>query len=312
MRKEGTFLSSDGVTKIHVVTWLPKGETLGVLQLCHGMVEHILRYDDFADYMTKKGFVVVGHDHLGHGQSVVSEELHGFFQEKRGNECMIRDIHRVRQTTQRKYAELPYFLLGHSMGSFLVRQYVQLHGDGLTGLIAVGTGYFSPVALKFGQILSRALAARHGWKYHSILMDGLIFGSYNKRFCPNKTQKDWICSDEAVVEKYIQDPLCNFNFTVNGYYHMIRGISFVQKMKHVKRIPKDLPIYLTSGEQDPVGDFGKGVCIVMDQYHQAGVKNVSCKLYAKGRHEILNEVNKQDVYEDIWNWVEKIMQKKVF
>lgn len=305
MKREFTYPSRDGVTQIHAIEWKPEGEVKAVLQMCHGMVEYIDRYDAFARFLNEQGYYVVGHDHLGHGKSVRSEEMHGYFHETRGNECVIGDIHRLRVMTREKYPDVPYFMLGHSMGSFLIRQYMELYGEGLSGVIVMGTGSQPAIVLGAGRVLCRVVAAVKGWNYRSALIDNMAFGSYNKRFEPARTDKDWLTKDENVVDAYRAHPWCTFRFTVNAYYHMFRGIQFVQKKENIRRIPADLPLFLVAGADDPVGNFGKSVRQVYETYRKCGMKDVSIKLYENDRHEILNETDRETVFADLLRWMEE-------
>lgn len=305
MKNEFTFLSKDGQTKIHAIEWIPEGEKKAVLQLCHGMVEFIDRYDEFARFLTEKGFVVVGHDHLGHGSSVVDEKHRGYFDSKMGNEYMIGDIHQLRKQTQEKYEGLPYFILGHSMGSFLVRQYIELYGKGLQGAVVMGTGMKPAAVVAAGRALCGLIAAFRGWFYRSSLMDHMAFAGFNKKFEPSRTPNDWLTKDGKIVDEYEQHPWTGFCFTVSAYNQMFRGIQFVQDKKNLERLDKKLPLLIVSGEDDPVGNFGKGVKQVFQMYEEYGMEDVEMKLYPNDRHEILNETDRQTVYEDIWNWMEQ-------
>ena len=230
MRDEFYFPSKDGNTEIHTIEWKPEGEVKAVLQLSHGMVEYIKRYDEFAEFMCSHGYYVVGNDHLGHGKSVQSKSEYGFFNEKYGNACVIGDMHTLRQRTMKKYPDVPYFMLGHSMGSSLLRQYVQMYGNGLAGAMFIGVVADQQRAtLQFGRRLCRTLAMFRGWHYKSKLVDGMAVGAYNRKFKNPKTRADWVTSDEEHLEKYISDPLCSFVFTVNAYYSMFTGMLIMEK-----------------------------------------------------------------------------------
>ena len=304
MKRHFTYPSADGVTQIHAIEWTPEGEIRAVLQLCHGMVEFIDRYDEFAQYLITRGVLVVGHDHLGHGESVQNEEQYGFFHETEGNTYVIRDIHKLRMATQAKYTGVPYFMLGHSMGSFLIRQYMKTHGQNLSGVIVMGTGDQPPLMVSAGKILCRIIAGLKGWNYRSKLVDNMAFGSYNKRFEPARTPKDWLTKDEKVVDEYLANPWCTFRFTVNAYYHMFCGMQVLADKRSLERIPKDLPIFFVAGAEDPVGNFGKSVEKVYQKYKQCGIRDVRIKLYENDRHEILNETDRQKVFEDLAEWTE--------
>lgn len=305
MKREFTWLSRDGITQIHGIEWVPDGAVKAVLQMCHGMVEYIDRYDAFAEFLCAHGFYVVGHDHLGHGQSVKTEEDYGFFHETKGNEYVIGDMHKLREMTQKKYPGISYFMLGHSMGSFLIRQYMEFYGEGLAGVIVMGTGSQPEVVLAAGKMLCRGIAAFKGWHYRSAFVDNMAFGGYNKRFEPARTDKDWLTKDEKIVDAYRANPWCSFRFTVNAYYHMFRSIQYAQNKKNIREIPKKLPLFFVAGADDPVGNFGKSVEKAARICKKCGVEDVSIKLYEGDRHEILNEMDRQQVFTDLLEWMEE-------
>lgn len=303
-----TFLSSDKKTKIHGVSWTPEsGEYTAVLQICHGMTEYVERYQEFAAYMTEHGYLVVGHDHLGHGDSVRSREDWGYIADERGEQYMIADIHKVRKITQRENPGLPYFILGHSMGSYLLRKYITRYGEGLSGAIIVGTGSVPDVVLKTGMRTAECIALLKGWRHRSRLMEKLVFSGSFRKFSMGSEdpENNWLTKDVSRIEKYYGEPRCSFHFTLNGFYNVMKVVSFDNQMKYLNRIPKDLSIVLLSGENDPVGDLGKGVKRVEKQLRKAGIQDLYCKLYANDRHEILNETDRDVVYGDILAWCEK-------
>ena len=306
MRDEFYFPSKDGNTEIHTIEWKPEGEVKAVLQHCHGMVEYIRRYDEFAEFMCGRGYYVVGNDHLGHGKSVQSKSEYGFFNEKYGNACVIGDMHTLRQRTMKKYPDVPYFMLGHSMGSLLVRQYIQMYGNGLSGAVLLGVSSDqSKAVLDCGKRLCRLMAVFRGWHYRSRLIDGMVLGSYNKKFKQARTRADWITSDQEHLDAYVSDPLCSFVFTVNAYYSMFTGMLNMEKKESIYMIPKTLPILFASGTDDPVANFGKGVRKIYEQYKAAGLQDVTLRLYAGDRHELLNETDRQQVYQDLFDWLEE-------
>lgn len=306
MRDEFYFPSKDGNTEIHTMEWKPEGEVKAVLQISHGMVEYVKRYDDFARYLCDKGYYVVGNDHLGHGKSVQSKVEYGFFNEKYGNACVLGDMHTLRQRTMKKYPDVPYFMLGHSMGSSLLRQYVQMYGNGLSGAILLGVvAPQKKTALIFGKRLCRFMAAFRGWHYRSGLVDRMAVGSFNRKFKPARTRADWVTSDIEHLDAYVTDPLCSFMFTVNAYYNMFGGMLNMQKKESVYMIPKTLPILFAAGNEDPVGGFGKGVRKIYEQYKAAGIQDVTLRLYSGDRHELLNETDRQQVYKDLLEWLEQ-------
>lgn len=309
MRDEFYFPSKDGNTEIHTIEWKPDKEVRAVLQICHGMVEYIGRYDEFAQFLCDNGYYVVGNDHLGHGKSVQAKSEYGFFNEKYGNVCVLGDIHTLRQRTMKKYPDVPYFMLGHSMGSSLLRQYIQMYGNGLAGVVLMGTvADHNKAALVFGKRLCRMMAAIRGWHYRSKLVDHLAIGGYNKKFKPAHTRADWITSDHERLESYAADPMCSFMFTVNAYYNVFAGMIGMQRKESVYMISKGLPVLFVSGADDPVGDFGKGVRKIYEKYKRAGIQDVTLRLYTGDRHEILNETDRQQVYADLLAWFEERIQ----
>ena len=306
MRDEFYFPSKDGNTEIHTIEWKPEGEVRAVLQICHGMVEYIRRYDEFAQFLCGEGYYVVGNDHLGHGKSIQAKSEYGFFNEKYGNACVLGDMHTLRQRTEKKYPGVPYFMLGHSMGSSLLRQYIQMYGNGLNGAVLMGTvADHKKAALLFGKRLCRVMAAFRDWHYRSKMVDNLVLGAYNKKFKPARTRADWITSDNENLDMYVADPLCSFMFTVNAYYNVFSGMIGIQRKESVYMIPKGLPVLFVSGADDPVGEFGKGVRKIYEKYRAAGIRDVTLRLYTGDRHEILNETDRDQVYKDLLGWFEK-------
>lgn len=305
MKREFKYPSRDGATEIHAVEWIPEGEVKAVLQICHGMTEYINRYDEFARFMNEHGIYVAGHDHLGHGESVQGEDCYGYFHETRGNHYVIGDIHKLRGITQRKYPETPYFMLGHSMGSFLLRQYLTMYGKGLAGAVIMGTGHHGALELSAGMAACRIVALVKGWKYRSDFINNLSFGGYNKKFRDDPAGATWLSSNAKNCERYAADPLCTFKFTVNGYYQMFKGMKVLTRKESLGKIPKDLPVLFVAGTDDPVGNFGKSVKLVYAKYRAAGIQDVKIKLYKGDRHEILNESDRQQVYQDLYRWMRK-------
>lgn len=307
-KQESEFLSSNRKTKIHVISWIPEGDLKGVLQIGHGMVEYIDRYDDFASFMAENGYYVTGNDHLGHGASVTKNEEHGYFGHPEGNKHVIEDMHHLRELIQGELpgqhgTDIPYFMLGHSMGSFLLRQYITMYGKGLAGAIIMGTGYQPGSVVAGGKMLCRLISIAKGWKGRSSFIDNMAIGAYNKQFEPARTRADWLTKDEQIVDKYVSDPWCSFTFTINGYYQMFTGIQTASDKRNIERIPKDLPLLIVSGDKDPVGDNGKGAKMVHDIYQKSGIEDIKMKLYEGDRHEILNELDKETVYSDILEWI---------
>lgn len=297
-----TYRSYNDLADIKAKMFIPDNKPIAILQIAHGMVEFFDRYEDFANYLCLKGFLVVGNDHLGHGDSVNSKDEWGYFGEN-GNKTLIEDMYKLTSLTKQKYPDIPYFLLGHSMGSFYARQYLFEYGSNLNGAIIMGTGLEDLMVVKAGMLMCSLLAKFKGWKYRSSFVNNIAFGSYNKKFEPSRTKMDWLSKDENIVDWYINEPRCTFMFTLNGYYNMFKGISRLHDKSLLNNVPKDLPILFVSGKDDPVGAFGKGVEKSANTLKDVGVKNIDIKLYENDRHEILNELDRQVVYEDIYNWL---------
>ncbi len=302
--REFTFPSADGIHQVHAAEWLPsQGAPRAVLQLVHGISEYILRYDHFARFLADHGIAVVGSDHLGHGTTAAAGE-YGFLAEREGWDYLARDVHTLRVATGEKFPNLPYFLLGHSMGSFVARTYLIRWPGTLTGCILSGTGQESPALVALGKTLAGLCCRMRGANSRSKLITNLSIGAYNKKFAPNRTGADWICRDEAVVDAYVTDPLCRFVPTVGMFRDMMGGLQFIGKKKNLAKMNPDTPIYFFAGDKDPVGAMGEGVKQVAGFFRDAGVKEISVKLYPDGRHEMLNEINKDEVYRDVLAWLE--------
>ncbi len=304
MKQQFSYASSDGIHKIHALRWLPdRPPYKGVVQIVHGMVEFIDRYDEFARFLCSKGYVVVGEDHLGHGYSVNDESEWGYFGKSDGFNFIINDLRRLHKVQAKEFGDIPYYMLGHSMGSFLARIYITKYGQHLTGAIIMGTGNQPPALAGAGLALAKTIAAVKGDTYRCPFINNMAFGAYNKKFEPARTNYDWLTKDEAIVDAYVQEPRCTFMFTLGAYKELFKGLLYVGNKKNVDKIPKDLPLLVISGAMDPVGDFGKGVQGVYEMFDTAGIKDLALKLYEDGRHEILNETNRQEVYEDIYAWL---------
>jgi len=307
MRREDFYFDSrDNVTKIHAVRWLPdEGMPVCILQITHGMAEYVDRYEDFAKYLTDRGFAVTADDHLGHGKSVGENHPYGYFCAQDPATVVVRDEHRLKKITQELFPGVPYFVLGHSMGSFIIRNYLFRYGNGIDGAIVMGTG-MQPKALVSGLKIMASLACLFG-KSKKVCngINKMGFGAYLKKIENPRTQNDWLTKDSAIVDQYNADPLCGFVFTGNGFKTLAELISRLYSKENLDKMPKKLPILITSGAEDPVGDYGEGPKRVYEQYKALGMNDVSIKLYETDRHEILNETDRATVYEDIYNWIIK-------
>ncbi len=303
--KEISLPSKDGVHKLHVVIWEPSQEVKAVVQISHGMTEMIMRYDHFARFLNEKGFLVIGNDHLGHGQTAGCDEDLGYFCPKNMSKTVVADLYLVTKYAKKKYPNVPYFLLGHSMGSFMARRYIMTYGKGLTGAIIVGTGRKSKLVLMTGKVTAALIELFKGSRYRSKFLKQVSFGSFNNHAKAEGIGGNWLTKDEKIVAFCESNKYCNFSFTVNGYKTLFDVLSFIQNKKNIQKIPKKLPIFMIAGTEDPVGDYGTGVKKVFGQYKQSGIEDISMKLYKGDRHEILNELDKAVVYNDVYQWILK-------
>ena len=296
--------------QLNVLVCLPEGRPRAVLQMTHGMVEYIGRYEELARFLAGQGIAAVGHDHLGHGGTAATKEDYGYFGRPDGNRLLLDDIFAVTRWAKAlpALAGLPWFLLGHSMGSFYARQYLCEHGGELSGAILMGTGWQPRAAALAGRALCHLLAAFKGWHYRSKLVDGMAFGSYNRSFAPARTSKDWLNRDGREVDRYLADERCSFRFTLNGYDSLFTGLARLCDKRLLAQVPKDLPLLFLSGADDPVGSRGKGVERAAQSLRDAGVRHIAVKLYPAARHErheLLLELNRQEVFADIQAFMEQ-------
>lgn len=301
-----TFSSADKASTINAKLWIDADvQPKGIIQLVHGMAEHIDRYDEFARYLASHGFVVCGHDHIGHGGSVEDSSQLGHMPMAGGADILVSDVDKLRCVVAERYAELPYFIFGHSMGSFVTRCYLARHGQGLSGAILCGTGN-QPAALSAaGNALCHAIGALRGSDYRSKLVDSLAAGGFNNAIENPRTAVDWISHNKDNVDAYLADGRCGFMFSVGAYAALTSLTREAVSESCVAAYPKELPLLYVAGEEDPVGECGKNVRAAADLAKSAGVADVQVKLYPHMRHEILNEDGKAQVMADIAGWVEE-------
>lgn len=299
--------STDSKNNLNVIIWETEKEPIGVLQIVHGMAEYIDRYDNFAKYMTEHGFNVIGHDHLGHGHSVSDEHDYGFFAEENGDKIIIEDMHLITQYAREKWEELPNFILGHSMGSFCLRQYLTKYSNDVFGAIIMGTGWIPSAAALLGKTIATNTCKSKGSHTVNPLLIKLTIEPYNKPFAPARTNCDWLSRDEKQVDLYVNDKLCGFDFTAGAYKDFFTILEKIAKNRQLIGMRKSLPILITSGSVDPVG--GKKACEKLNaQYKRCGIDDVTLKLWENDRHEILNELDKSDVYRYICTWLKSKIQ----
>jgi len=291
---------------VHVYKWLPtKGSTIkGVVQIAHGMAEWAARYEEFANSLTAQGYIVFANDHRGHGRTARSPENVGYC----GKDSffgMTMDMYWLTNyLIRRDYPGLPIFLFGHSMGSFLAQLYITKWGDGLKGVILSGSNGKRGIDLYLGILIAGLQAALLGVKTRSKLLNYLSFGSFNRAFEPVRTDFDWLSRDPEEVDKYIADPFCGGVFSAGFFLDFFRGLISIYDARAVQGIPRELPVYILSGDRDPVGEFGKGPLKLAGFYRDLGLKDVTLKLYEQGRHEMLHETNRHEVIGDIIAWID--------
>lgn len=301
--KDFYFNSSTGKNKIHARMCVPDAEPRAIVQIIHGIAEYIGRYDEFMSFLADNGIIAVGTDHLGHGKSIESEEQTGFFAYDNGWDYVVRDEEVLRLAMHENYPELPIIVFGHSMGSFLTRTLLIRYPDAFNAAIISGTGNQGAALVNGGLFMGNLVTGLRGAHHYSKFLNNLAFGSYNKIYDNPKTEYDWLSRDEANVQKYIDDPLCGFIPSCSLFRDMMTGVKFITNKKNLTAMNKDMPVYFMSGDMDPVGECGKGVQKAYNNFLEAGMKDVSIKLYPGGRHEMLNEINKDEVYADILAWL---------
>ena len=302
--KDFYFNSSTGKNKIHARMCVPDTEPRAIVQIIHGIAEYIDRYDEFMSFLADNGIIAVGTDHLGHGKSIESEEQTGFFAYENGWDYAVRDEEVLRLAMHENYPELPIIVFGHSMGSFMARTLLIRYPDAFNAAIISGTGNQGSALVNGGLFMGNLVTGLKGAHHYSKFLNNLAFDSYNKIYENPKTEYDWLSRDEANVQKYIDDPLCGFIPTCSLFRDMMTGVKFITNKKNLTAMNKDMPVYFMSGDMDPVGECGKGVQKAYNNFLEAGMKDVSIKLYPGGRHEMLNEINKDEVYTDILAWLD--------
>jgi alpha-beta hydrolase superfamily lysophospholipase len=299
-----TFRSDEG-TEIYVNQWMPeeKAQVKGIVQIAHGMAETSDRYARFADRLTANGYIVYANDHRGHGKTAKTLEHVGYLAEKDGFHWLVEDVHKLSEIIKKSHPNLPLFLFGHSMGSFIAQRYITQYGNILKGVILSGSNGRQGIILNAALLLAKGEIRKNGRKARSEKLNSLIFGKYNKAFHPARTEFDWLSRDDAEVDKYINDPFCGGVFTAGFFYDFFTGLKEIEDKNKLKYIPKELPIYIFSGDKDPVGQNGKGIIKLYNTYQKLGIHDVAYKLYENGRHEMLNETNREEVMQDVIHWL---------
>lgn len=307
VRRETSTLSSDTRSWLRIMMWLPGGAYTkrGIVQLVHGMSEHIQRYDEFARFLAGLGYVVFGHDHIGHGKSVSSQGELGHMPLQGGKDILVNDVMRVRDAVMEQAElpdELPFFLFGHSMGSFVVRAFMARHSERLAGVVLCGTGNQPRLLTLVGRSAARALGSLRGAEYRSHALDSLVTGSFLAGIDDPRTEYDWLSVDPSVVDAFCADPLSGSRFSAGAYATLTDTVAEAVSKKSAATVPHDLPLLFIAGEEDPVGDNGAGVEKAAQLYRDQGCDDVEVVLYPGMRHEILNEPRKLNVYSDVEAW----------
>lgn len=295
--KEFSFKSATGVCRIHGCEFLPEGEVRAVVIIHHGMAEHISRYADYVKHLTDMGYAVFMHDMANHGKSNQKTELLGYFGENDGYKNLVKDLKTVYDLAKKEFPDKKIIMFGHSMGSFIVRCFDCAYPGASDASVYMGTGGSNPAA-GMGKAISNLIASIKGSTYKSKMLDKITFGSFNKK-TDKKTSFDWLTRDSAIVQKYIDDDYCGFLFTVKGMNDLVNLNVWANSAECYNTVKKDLPILLVSGADDPVGAYSKGINEVADKMKASGHTNVTVKLFPGCRHEVLNETNRQEVYEGI-------------
>lgn len=299
------FESTSGI-QLHGYRWEPEGTPKAVVQFVHGIAEHVARYDHFARYLTSLGYLVVAEDHMGHGKSICGQVPQGYF--AGGWDAAVEDSYRLLADTRAEFPDTPYILFGHSMGSFLARSILIKHPDsGIAAAVICGSAWMPGLVLQGGKLMSSLLMHGERAKQPSSQLQGVMFGGYDKRIENKRTSCDWLTRDDSVVDAYMADPLCGFAPTPALANAMMNGLLYIQNKDNLKKMNKDLPVYFIAGAEDPVGGYGDGVRKASEMFIRSGMKKVSVRLYPGCRHEIHNELNRDEVYKDTSDWMDSIL-----
>lgn len=310
MSEDGFMIEAEDKKKIYIYRWLPgmMKPLKCIIQISHGMAEHADRYREFANYLNSLGIGVYANDHRGHGKTAETIDNVGYFSDKNGWDLVVNDMFQLTERIRHTHEGIPVFLLGHSMGSFLARDYISRGESGVNGVILSGTAGDPGLLGNAGILIAKLSCRFKGRRTPDKLLDKLSFGSFNKQFKPERTKFDWLSRDEKMVDKYIEDEFCGGVFSCGFFLDLFQGIKKINSWKIIDAIPKDLPVLIISGENDPVGDNSKGVQKVIGKFKKAGLEDLEFKFYKNARHEMLNELNKDDVFKDISMWIENKLQ----
>ena len=294
---------SKGAGKIHGCKWTPEGDVKAVLQIVHGIAEFVERYDEFAKFLNAHGIAVVAEDHMGHGQSINGEGIQGYFHG--GWFTAIDDTYQLLQDTKAEFPDVPYFLFGHSMGSFFARTILcRYPGSGIAAAVICGSAWQHAFALPALIKVIDGICKKNGETKPNETLQNMVFGGYNKKVEHPRTPYDWLSRDAKIVDAYVEHPLCGFTASAGLLREMMKGIHYIEQPKNLAAMKKDLPVFFIAGKDDPVGSYGKGIEKCMAEFRKAGMTDVSCRIYPLCRHEILNEINREEIFEDVLKWIE--------
>lgn len=291
---------------IYVYKYSPidKKDIKGIVQISHGMSEEASRYERFAKVLTENGYIVYINDHRGHGKTAKSIDKVGILSKQDGIGCIVKDLKRLTDIIKKENEDLPLFLFSHSMGSFAAQKYIIDHSKEIDGVILSGTNGLHGIEVDFGIVVAKIMCLIKGRDQKAYLIDKLAFGNFNRKFSPNKSDFDWLSRDDNEVEKYIENPFCGIIFSNGFFYDLFKSFKYIRKIENINKINKDLPIYIFAGDKDPVGKFGKGIINLYKKYEKVGIRNIQYKLYKDGRHEMLNEINRDNVMSDTIVWLD--------
>lgn len=303
-KNEFYFPSADKKNQIHTIEWIPEDTPKGILQISHGVTEHMLRYEEMAKYFTDRGFVLVGNDHLGHGLSILEGAKPMYFGPEGSWQYVVEDVRTCKELITGKYPNIPHILLGFSLGSFVVRTYLIQYPGQIDGVILVGTGQTPAWQINMAKFVAKKEAKKAGEDNTTPAIHKLTFETYNKQFAPNRTDYDWLCVSQNALDKYIEDPLRGEDMSSGLFMEMLNGMLYTGNINNQRKMDMHIPILLVSGDEDPVGDSGKGVERTYRSFQKVGVQDISLKLYEGRRHDILHDDKSEEVFGHIYEWIQ--------
>ena len=307
MRTDFFFKSGSGA-RLHGCRWTPDSQVRAVLQIVHGIAEYVERYDGFANFLNRQGILVVAEDHMGHGKSISQRCPQGYF--AGGWQTAVDDTYRLTRDTMAEFRDVPFILFGHSMGSFMARTILAKYPDsGITAAVICGTGWQPAPVLAAGKAACALVCRAKGERAPSPLLQAMAFGTYNRKVEHPRTPYDWISRDNSVVNAYKADPLCGFTPTAGLMRDMMEGIAYIQREENLARMGKALPVLFIAGGDDPVGSYGAGVRTAAEAFRKAGMERVDVRIYPLCRHELLNEINREEIMDDVSRWIDGVLEK---